>query len=207
MMDVTPNDVIDLESLTFEQLVQERASVKAEIAEITAQLRDASRRPASPEDDSGEWEDYRAWRRRARWALVYRGKEFEAIKALLVQRLEERRQLNAEQRAQNLARHVAEQPKALKTPEQWAAHHAQIAAQKATLLEDLRDEGGADALLLRVKRVLSHLLPAGVGHVAMVERLDETDQQTLADLSVYLLNRYGRANVKAYIRDEMEPAS
>ena len=55
-----------------------------------------------------------------------------------------------------------------------------------------------------MKRLMSNLLPAaGAEYDRRFNTLDEADQRTLTDFSIYLLNRYGRRNLKDYIRDDL----
>src|SRR6478672_4446097 len=94
---------VNLDALSTEDLLKERADVMVAIAEIDAQLKDKDRRPPTPEDDSPEWEEYRDWRRRARWALVYRKRDLLDIKAVLTERKDTGTVGNAQRQAERLA--------------------------------------------------------------------------------------------------------
>lgn len=167
---------VDLDALTYDELLRERADVMDAITRISTQLMDGSRRPAGKEDDGPAWEAFRSWRRRARWALAFRRKELLDIKAVL----HERNTANREARAARDAM-ACRQPSADVLADQ--------AARRARLEAELR-ETTPEALVARAYRVIRHLLNDGD---ELPATLDAHDRDTLGLMAVFLRARHGRA--------------
>lgn len=189
---------IDLETLTLEELLQERADCKIEVAHIATQLMDPNRRPPPPEDDSPEWVDFRDWRRRARWALVHRKKELEDIKELLRRRQDEQHQ----EREQRRATAVLLAPEAAcHTQEEYDRLRASATARRATLLTTLQ-ENGAEPLLLRLYRTVRRL----IGDGGLPAAIDPYDRETLQYTSIYLRSKYTTQGVRNFVTSTLDPA-
>ncbi len=167
---------VDLDSLTYDELLRERADVLDAISRISTQLMDNTRRPSGPEDDSPAWEAFRSWRRRARWALAFRRKELLDIKAVL----HERNKANREARAARDAM-ICRQPSVGVLADQ--------ASRRARLEAELR-ETTPEALVARAYRVIRHLLTEGDD---LPSTLDAHDRDTLGLMSVFMRARHGRA--------------
>lgn len=184
---------VDLESMTLEELVTEKVAVKDEIRQIQAQLMDATRRPESPEDDSPEWVEYRDWRRRARWALVYRQREDGDIKTLLVERQRERYEANQQRKAE--AGFQAPEA-ACHTLEEYEALRASATQRRAALLAALNDDGIPEKMVLRLYRVVRHLIPDGNG---WPEDLDEDDKDALREAAIFLRSKFTSSGIRDFV--------
>lgn len=184
---ISEDEVVDLDVMTTEELLIERRTVMHEIQSIDAQLKDKDRRPSAPEDDSPAWDEYRGWRRRARWAFVYRKKELQDIKQVLT----ERRDVGA---AGNLLKLRETDP---------AAYTAQIqaAAEKNRKTVEAIRSTGLEAMMLRAFRVFCHMHPAGSG---LPDAVDARDRETLHELALFLRQTYGHDNVHKFVHDLLE---
>lgn len=188
MPDISVNRV-DLAGLTTADLLTERSRLKIAIAEISHQLMDQAHRPQTKEDDSPPWAEYRAWRKRARWALAFNRVRLEGAKLELGKRHD-----NA-----TVGRAMARGDYVPTTAEQEAQARARA--------ERLRAVGQAttpEGLLLRTYRLLRHLLPESNG---LPPSVDDTDRDTLSLLAGYLRRNYGRAGVKSYVNGGPDDAS
>lgn len=196
--DDSDEEIVDLETLTLEELAIEAQAVKVEIADISTQLMDSSKRPTTPEDDSPEWTDYRAWRRRARWALVHRKREQADIKTLLTRRHEERREANLSKAA---TKPPPPPESILHTNEEYAALARSAQERRAALLAALNSEAGADTLTLRLYRALSHLIGDGNG---LPDDLDEDDVGALREASIWLRAKFTTSGVRQFVDGRLE---
>lgn len=170
---------ISFESLSTEDLLRERARVKVLIADIATQLQTQPGRPYTPEDESPEWNAFRAWRRRARWALVHHRRDFETIKELL-----------RSKRDVSIANHR------LRLAEQGPTEHDLAQQERGRQLRIALAEQDEMALLLRCYRLVRHLLPDSVD---LPDTLDQDDRDALSLLSIRLRNAYGTGNLKAFV--------
>ena len=175
---------IDLDSLTTEQLLEERGLVKGEIHEIATQLMDKDRRPPEPEDDSPAWCAFRDWRRRARWALTHRRKELEEIKQLL----RERQDVAL---ASRLLRVASGAP----TTEDLLGHERALRLRKAL------ESHSADMLLLWAYRLLRRLLDGRYVN-SFPDELNEADRDALRMIGMHLRQAYGVGSVKRFTLDD-----
>jgi len=189
----TDTETINLDEMTTPELLHERGLVKVAIAEIAAQLKDATRRPAAPEDDSPEWEAYRDWRRRARWAEVHQRRDLETIKQIL-------RERHDTHRAASLLRHGL-----ASAITQSLEDQALIQARRERLRQALREQTPT-LLVLRLSRVIRRLI--GANH-EMPETMDQADRDALTQMAMLLKSEYGREAVKAFCDSDgsLEPAS
>jgi hypothetical protein len=167
---VSDND--DLAHLNYAELLEERTAVKARIREIVAE-RAVTGRP----DDAR----YRRWLRGINFEQHQMADRLDQIKLHLA-------------RGQQLLA-------AKKTPsgETLPPHQlADLEERRAKLRADLA-AAGPDALLLRVRRLLAHIL----GGVPFEELpLDDDDRETLRSVSVYLRARYGTTPTKEFVHGE-----
>lgn len=177
----------DYSTLTTSELLDERGEVIADIPMIAAQLQDATRRPRSREDNSPEWESYREWRRRARWALAHRRKQLQDIKAEL------RKRTDTGPVGHNL-----------KLTDEQRANAAQVEADRRETVRRAIASDGPDALLLRTLRVIRHVLEDGR---ELPDAVDAYDRETLTRLSLHLRSTYGNRTVKQYVSGEIAPTS
>lgn len=186
---------VDLTALTFEELLAEREAVGAEITDIGTQLVNRVGRPAWDEDDSPEWDRFRDWRRRARWALMHRKRELAEIKTLLVQHHESRRAANEERKktAQATAKVLQ-----FHTEAEAEAYRSSARGRKAALLETLATPDGQEALLLRLYRVVRHLLPDGGD---LPPQVTDDDREALGDVAKYLRHRFTTSGVREFVTD------
>lgn len=153
----------DLEHLTFIELLEEKVKVKAEISEMIAEKRVSGR----PDDVL-----YRKWLRRMNARLSECVARHDEIRLMLAKRQQEG------------AKSQLRKPSPMWTAEQQA--------QRAALVADLQ-AGGADGLLLRIRRLMTNLC----GGIPIDQLpIDETDRLTLRDTSIYLRRRYGSRNLK-----------
>jgi hypothetical protein len=186
-------EVVDLEAMTLEELVAEKVAVNDEVRSIQAQLMDATRRPETTEDDSPEWGVYRDWRRRARWALVYRRREADDITVLLVQRQQERAEENQRRKAEAV---MLAPESACHTPEEYATLRASATERRQSLLAALTADGAADALVLRLYRAVRHLIGHGDG---LPEELDADDRSALSEAAIFLRSRFTSSGVRNFV--------
>lgn len=186
-------ETVNLDAMTFEELLAEKVAVKDEVRRIQAQLMDATRRPATPEDESPEWVAYRDWRRRARWALVFRQREDGDIKALLVERQRERQEENQRRRAEAV---LLAPESACHTAEEYEALQASAIERRASLLAALNAEGSADRLVLRLYRAARHLIGDGNG---FPDEMDEDDRAAIREASIYLRSRFTTGGVRNFV--------
>lgn len=215
------DEVIDLDSLTVAELYAEQLAVKSEIAEIQAQIHDATRRESMGAD-------YYPWRRRAGWALMKKEQERLAIHAALYvkgplekaarkaaraedtkRRTEQAQAEAAERRALRAAAYedlTAEQQERKRADE--ATRAAQRAAaglskqaevtreareKRAALLAELETEGGTDWLLLRVVVAFRHLAGDNNG---LPETVTAEDRHALKLARTHLRDRIGIAALR-----------
>lgn len=186
-MAVSPEEYVevDLDSLTIEELIREKDAVKTAIVEITQQLRDPTRRPREPEDDSPVWDAYRAWRRSARAALAYREKERIDIKAVL----RERHDTATAGRRLRMAHLCPDQP----------ASEAEVLAARTQRLIDAIADQTPDMLLLRAYRAIRNLI--GVDGQELPDTLDDEDRDTLTLLAIRLRETFGKTSVNRYCKE------
>lgn len=204
-------EVVDLDAMTIEQLIQERAACWREIQLIEAQLADPSAIYRLGADE------YVDWRRRAVWALRHRKIELHEIGnalqdrrradalALNEQREGDRQRRQAEKRAEKRANWLANGGDPDRRPrsaaEKQAARdqyaEAQIVAQqrRTALLAAIEDDG-MDGLLARVYCATRHL--AGEGELP--SSVTAEDRLALAQLGAYLRSRFGSGALKALWR-------
>lgn len=178
---------IDVVALSTEALLQFRAELVASIPLIATQLQDPERRPPSPEDDSPTWQAFRAWRRRARWALALKRSQLARVKNALT----ERKALGTAARRLRLADGVPTE------------HDLQQQARGRALREALASQSDM-ALLLRAYRIIRHLLRDGED---LPETLDESDREALSRLSIRLRNAYGTGRLQAFVLGTQEATS
>lgn len=191
-MNAEPYDVAghvgDLSALTTEEVMEVRSTARVAIATIEAQLKDHARRPPGREDDSPAWNEYRSWRRNARWAVVWQRKAFEAAK----------RELTRRKDTGAIGIRRERERRAAEDPEGAARRAAQLEEQRARLRATL-DEHGPKLLLLRAYRVIRHLLTDGE---PLPSTLDGADRDALAQLALYLRDEYGKVNIQAFCARE-----
>ena len=184
---------VDLSRMNLEELLRERADCKTEIQHIATQLVDPNRRPTTTEDDSLEWVKFRDWRRRARWALVYRKRELEDIKDLLRVRQVE----SHAERERKYAEAVRLAPEsACHTQEEYNRLRASAVERRQTLLETLNSPDAPELLILRLYRVLRRLLPDGED---LPVTMDTADRRALSMASVFLRSRFTTGGVKDFV--------
>jgi hypothetical protein len=186
MLDI---EVVNLDELSTEELLRERSDAKVAIARIEAQLKDKDLRPTTPENDSPEWDTYRDWRRRARWAVVHQREELEQIKDLLRHRQDVGK-------VGHLLAVAAGEPKSIEAQAEIEAREAEGKARGERLQADLAGES-AEGLLLRAYRVLRHLLNEHVN--TLPDSLDEADRDNLRLVGMFVRKRYGTGRTKAFI--------
>lgn len=191
---------INLDALTLEELLQERADVRIAIAEISTQLMVQAGRPDMPEDDSSAWCAFRDWRRRARLALMHRRTELEDIKVLLVLRNHERAVANKQHRSTVL---MLAPESACHTPEEYTALRESATERRAALLASLNADGAPERLILRLYRALRHLLPSGDG---LPDTLDSNDRLALSEASIFLRSKFTTSGVHDFVNSVPEAA-
>lgn len=191
---------IDLETLSLADLLRERADVKTEIQHISTQLVDPNRRPPAPEDDSPEWGEFRDWRRRARWALVYRKKELEDIKELLRQRQAE---AHAERERRQAEAVFLDPESACHSAEEYAQLRASAIDRRGALLETLKQGDASDRLVLQLYRALRRMIGDGDGWPGA---LDSSDQEAIREASILLRSKYTSRGVRGFVaRQDVTP--
>lgn len=170
---------INLDALTTEQLLVERDDVVVAISRIATSLQTQPGRPVTPEDESPAWRAYRDWRRRARLALDHKRRELVDIKACLRERKD-----------------AATASRQRRISENRATEHDLKALERGRQLREALSEQSDEALLLRVYRVIRHLLPGGE---PLPSSLDAADRDALSMLSIRLRNAYGSGNLQAFV--------
>lgn len=192
-------EVVDLDAMTVEQLIAERAECWREIQHIEAQLGDPTAIYRLGADE------YVLWRKRAVWALRHRKIELHDI----ANALQERRHADA------LARHEQSQEKARESDEQCRLtvlmdptrrikgmsmgesdlfrQRLRAEQHRRLVVEALRGQGGADGLLIRLAVVL-HRLQGGDG---LPSDFPEACRQTLRDFEHYLKDLVGKGALRA----------
>lgn len=180
---IDPNDIGlgDLDAMPTEELLNLRDELKANVPMIVAQLQDKNRHPATREDDSPAWEAYRAWRRRARWALAHRQQWLVAVKG----------QLRVRHDTATAAR------QARMAPDESTDTRALYEERGRRLREQLEDQTDL-ALLLRAYRLVRHLLGEG----ELPETLTEADRDTLSMLALKLRREFGQGRVNTFVTGE-----
>lgn len=203
------DEVIDLDAMTADELIAERALVWSEIQHIEAQLADPMRIY-----DLGA-DEYVVWRKRAVWALRYCKIDLRNVgDALMARRLANLRESEERKRAEKEAERAAQKEQARlnrlangwdpnapkKTPKVTPSTPAvspeeleRRRQRRADVVVALQGNGGTDGLLLRMAVVLHHLTGGGDLPIDFPEEC----RQTLGDLSVYLKHRYGDGPVSA----------
>lgn len=176
-------DVIDLDSLTTAELLRERADAMTAIPMITAQLQDKDRRPPSPEDDSPEWEEYRDWRRRARWALAHQKADLVTIRNILSERKD----------AGTVGNLLKMQTAALEE----LTETQRLYIERGKLIREELAGSSSEGLLLRAYRIIRHLLHDQINTLPDV--LDEDDRRALALVGIHCRTRYGVGRLRKYI--------
>ncbi len=167
--------------------------MQAEITNIGTQLVNKPGRPSWEEDDSPEWVQFRDWRRRARWALMHRKRELAAIKTLLVQHQEARRAANEKRKA---AAQATAKVLQFHSETEAKAYRDSARGRKAALLEAVATPDGQEALLLRLYRVVRHLLPDGDD---LPPQITDDDRQALGDVAKYLRHRFATSGVREFV--------
>lgn len=184
---IDPNDtgLGDLASMPTGELLRLRSELMAEVPIIVAQLQDRNRHPATREDESPGWVEYRAWRRRARWALAHHQQRIIAIKAQL--------------RVRHEAATAARQQRMTGAQDEPADVRALYEERGRRLREEL--EGQTDlALLLRAYRLVRHLLVDGD---ELPETLDEADRDALTLVALRLRQAFGVGRVGRFVQGEV----
>lgn len=161
------DEVIDLDSLTDDALRQEQLTIREQLTEIRAQLKDPVR-----EQRLGL--GYPAWRQRAVFAQMHLRQEWARVLAV--------------QRDRKIAFLEARRAAGLKSQGEQRERGRQ---RRLAVQDALRGCGGAEGLLLRVAVVLHHIL----GDQDLPESLPPESHQTLRDMSDYLIDRFGERPV------------
>ena len=192
---------IDLDVLTTDKLVAERALIWQGIQEIEAQLADPLRAERLSPDT------YTAWRSRAVWALSRRKMELQATNETIEERRRsERDAQERERRADKRRRHQANVSarKAKKILQERArADYEDAQAKRRALVATLADDG-IENLLLRVW-IAFHHIKGDIDFLA--GDVTDDDRAALQDASKYLIERFGRGGLRHVINGRLAPGS
>ena len=206
---------VNLDEMTVEQLIRERADCWTEIQHIEAQLGDPTAIYRLGADD------YVLWRKRAIWALRHRKIELHDIANALQERRRvealERHRQEEEERAARKEREQAEKierrrangwdpdrPTKLKPnlPRTVAAKEAGKALYEANIAEGRRKRealtaalagDGMDLLLVRLWVLIRHLFGDGE---PLPDAVTDEDRHALRQFSSYLQHRYGKTALR-----------
>lgn len=186
---VAPSDeVVDLESLSLDELRHELVTVNGEIEAIKTQLEDLTRPSRLGPVRFAEW------RQRARYALSKRKEERAAICELIhsaeVERAEAHREMRR-LRASNNGRTTLEEARARLEEHVRADRNEE---RRRALVEAVHGGGGVEGLLFRLSCVFRRAI--GDGN-PLPATLSQEDRDTLRDVNDYLVGTYGKAGLRA----------